>query len=1151
MPNLDERKGPTPTNLDERLIAFKRRTAKEVATRPKEKTEKGPLDKSTKALPPSTMTRGSPKRPQVVVHRPSPDADPEDFSRRLNISSHNTSPRPSHATAKSNHPSKLYNPERDPIPTMRRTAEPEAMSDTASSNRPSREKDGHARQLFDPRKDDPVRFQVLSRPQQQGQRPTPTPKSSGEYISASSTSSYAASQISSTFTLSSNTDGSSTSSALFDQQGKPHDEGSGTNIFAVQLKKLYRLITTLELKVQKEEESDKDSRDNNRILLKGKSPQTEDDEAEKEKEKWVRQIEDHKKLVETIHNLLEISLAPSVPASLRNIPTKYNIVVRLWTFGFHKLLENLRRASFSSPLALEHLQDFIYYAYTFYTGLLEEPPLAAFKSGWLEALGDLARYRMMVAAMITGGTTSGSTLTATNVAEASARLAKADAAEDQLGVPAAPDAKSVSDAPAARIDDSPSPSVGVAAARALEIEPEVERWRTIARDWYGKGLADQPGTGRLHQHLGLLSRDVPGEELRAVYHFVKSMMTLHPFMLSRESILPVWSHEAQEKRQLPDATVAELFVLLHGMLFTNIQLDDFHSTILRFIERLALEGAEEREWIMMAVINISAILEYNKPNSVLKRCGGIASREPATRVIAKKEKDEDRMDVDDDSRAGAHITPPASDAEQDAVEAPMAFKLALELTFAMLSHVLRRPTRKASPYARSRVNPYLTIILTFLATMLKHDKTLEVMERSIPWEDLANFFTTIPRSVMQSQQLMGDNFTSPPDGTDRWPMLTSHFQPPLPEDWCMRGMEWVGRKVFERGYWNKTNEDVGQAEIDTLDATEVSEVADGRIEDEDEDNTTMDEKKRRYVRIVRSAVSLAGVVKGFTWVPGTREWRVEGFLADKVQQWKELERIEKEKEERRKMGTRWNDEAMEVDEEGYEGAQESSDDDDENDPPEIKELKERRRYLQSLLQEPSRMEQTSHRHPRKKEGTPQQLLPIAPGYTVLVVDTNILLSSLSMFASLVESLRWTVLVPLPVVMELDGLKSNSSPQLSEAADSALSYITSHLRSHSSSLKVQTSKGNYLTTLNVRTEEVDFTRAERSMDDLILKTAIWHDEHWTDRSAMLKPDERTKDIPNPVKVVLLSLDRNLRLKARSRQLPAASEKDLARLLTDTT
>lgn len=630
-----------------------------------------------------------------------------------------------------------------------------------------------------------------------------------------------------------------------------------------------------------------------------------------------------------------------------------------------------------------------------------------------------------------------------------------------------------------------------------------------------------------------------------MYHFVKSMMTLHPFMLSRESILPTWSPEAQTKRQLPDARVAELFVLLHGMLFTNIQLDDFHPTLLRFIERLALEGAEEREWTMMAIINISAILEYNKPNSVLKRCGGVASRDTATRVIAKKEKDEDRMDVDEDSKAGAQITPPVSDAEQDAVEVPMAFKLALELTFAMLSHVLKRPTRKASQYARSRVNPYLTVILTFLATMLKHDKTLEVMERSIPWEDLVAFFATIPRSVMQSQGLLGDHVVPTPDGTERWPMLTTH-EKPLPEDWCMRGMEWVGRKVFERGYWNKND---NEAEIDVLDASEVAEVADGRIEDEDEDETNVTEKKQRYTRIVRSAVTIAGIVKGFTWVVGTRDWRVEGVLAEKVQYWKDLDRIEKEEEERRKMGTRWNEEAMDIDEDDVD-VQESSDDDDENDPPEIKELKARRRYLQSLLQDSSRMEGTSRR-PHRKDGVSQQVLPIRPGYTVLVVDTNILLSSLSMFASLVESLRWTVLVPLPVVMELDGLKSNSSSQLSEAADSALSYITTHIRSHAMSLKVQTSKGNYLTTLNVRTEEVDFTRTERNMDDLILKTAIWHDEHWTDRSAMLKEDERAKDIPNPVKVVLLSLDRNLRLKARARQLPAAGVKDFAMLLSTST
>lgn len=142
------------------------------------------------------------------------------------------------------------------------------------------------------------------------------------------------------------------------------------------------------------------------------------------------------------------------------------------------------------------------------------------------------------------------------------------------------------------------------------------------------------------------------------------------------------------------------------------------------------------------------------------------------------------------------------------------------------------------------------------------------------------------------------------------------------------------------------------------------------------------------------------------------------------------------------------------------------------------------------------------------------------------MDTNILLSSLSMFASIVESLRWTVVVPLPVIMELDGLSSNPS-QLGEAAQSVMTYMSSHIRTHSTSLKVQTSKGNYLTTLNVRTEEVDFTNgtSDRNMDDLILKAAIWHDEHWVDRSALLRSDAVVRNVTNPVKVVLLSLDRN--------------------------
>jgi hypothetical protein len=63
--------------------------------------------------------------------------------------------------------------------------------------------------------------------------------------------------------------------------------------------------------------------------------------------------------------------------------------------------------------------------------------------------------------------------------------------------------------------------VGIIAARLMELEPEKDWWRRIARDWYTNVVAEFPGRGKLHHHLGLLSHEAKGEELHAVYHFVK------------------------------------------------------------------------------------------------------------------------------------------------------------------------------------------------------------------------------------------------------------------------------------------------------------------------------------------------------------------------------------------------------------------------------------------------------------------------------------------------------------------------------------------------------------------------------------------------------------------------------------------------------
>lgn len=201
-------------------------------------------------------------------------------------------------------------------------------------------------------------------------------------------------------------------------------------------------------------------------------------------------------------------------------------------------------------------------------------------------------------------------------------------------------------------------------------------------------------------------------------------------------------------------------------------------------------------------------------------------------------------------------------------------------------------------------------------------------------------------------------------------------------------------------------------------------------------------------------------------------------------------------------------------------------------------LQARLRELQSSVESSQRVPSPplSRRRPRgpRKAGTVRQPPRAVPGHTTLVIDTNILLSSLSMFSSLVESLKWTIIIPLPVIMELDGLSSNISP-LGEAASAASEYINSHLRSHSISLKVQTSKGNYLTNLSFRSEQVEFSVGdqgwERSMDDLILRAAVWQSEHWVDHSGLLKSVGGETGVGEgggnemASKVTLVSFDRN--------------------------
>ena len=141
------------------------------------------------------------------------------------------------------------------------------------------------KQLFDPSRDDPFRFSMLSRQQAAAAIPPPSASTTGnDYVSASSTSDTR-SLASSAFTLSSVTSASSVESSPHFSANR-NEETSSVNPFVAELKRVYREISSMEKKLLGEEPPS-DMADDEPIRVQGLT--------ESANEKWVRLIEAHKK----------------------------------------------------------------------------------------------------------------------------------------------------------------------------------------------------------------------------------------------------------------------------------------------------------------------------------------------------------------------------------------------------------------------------------------------------------------------------------------------------------------------------------------------------------------------------------------------------------------------------------------------------------------------------------------------------------------------------------------------------------------------------------------------------------------------------------------------------------------------------------------
>uniref|UniRef100_A0A8D0GSQ5 Telomerase-binding protein EST1A n=1 Tax=Sphenodon punctatus TaxID=8508 RepID=A0A8D0GSQ5_SPHPU len=190
----------------------------------------------------------------------------------------------------------------------------------------------------------------------------------------------------------------------------------------------------------------------------------------------------------------------------------------------------------------------------------------------------------------------------------------------------------------------------------------------------------------------------------------------------------------------------------------------------------------------------------------------------------------------------------------------------------------------------------------------------------------------------------------------------------------------------------------------------------------------------------------------------------------------------------------------------------------------VAEQQRRRDKIQAVLKDQSQMRQME--------------LEIRPVF--LVPDTNAFIDHLSSLVRLLECHKFILVVPLIVINELDGLAKGPESEhraggygqlLQERARRSIEFLEERFESRDSYMRALTSRGNELESISFRSE--DTTGQQWNNDDLILSCCL---HYCNDKAKDFMPANKDEPIRLLREVVLLTDDRNLRVKALTRNVP---------------
>ncbi|CAG8605694.1 870_t:CDS:2, partial [Diversispora eburnea] len=825
-----------------------------------------------------------------------------------------------------------------------------------------------------------------------------------------------------------------------------------------------------------------------------------------------------------------------------SLALKQDVETKCWKNGFYTLIEGFRNAinidrlqsqnhSSSSTIILKQFGIFLDEAETFYKRLLKQIALDISQNGkpinnnkppkWIRCvncLGDINRYRWAYELE------KNSKNDANNENDSNA---KNNADESFFGV----------------MDNE----FDLNASEDKEMNKDF--WAKNASRWYRLGIQLNSNNGKFYHHLGILTGY---NEFKSLYYFCRSLSVNTPFLAARESLIALFEsnrkrfsnlttnkHKQKGRRGylyrensqpksvdvLTKLPIECLFSRLHGMLFTKIGLENFENILKIFLEKLnkwenpcSIDDSNETRWLetylKMAVINLSSMYNYGS------------------------------------KEGSSHGQVTLSCANTDP-----AFPEKTRLTFSIMGQFMSKYFETI--ILQEGVNTsegwllYCEVVMLWMVSSGAFDGFGNENHKSIweagrfifPnfWKILAKFLTKVAHQVSSFTK---EEILNSCKNQNHEKISLNLLRPPLSEDWELRGISWL-QPLYET--YLSDLEVRPHIKFDESESDNTINI----IYEERKLCLDQNAKSQRRARIMELGYILSKKISGFTFNAEDTKFSACPELDAKLENSLNMESnllpvmfiAEEQKPTKESKPVNIEDQENEIND--------YAEDDDEG----IKELKSRRQELENLLAATRNniYSSSAHKHPvndaKKKESskkTKSPLLRIVPGYTILVVDTNCLVGDLNMVKKIIYNDSWVVVIPLVVVTELDGLRFNSPP-LGTAASDAIAFLEQAM-SNKKKLKIQTSRGNYVSGINF-SEEFDFGDGEdkkKNLDDLILGICLWHAKNQEENGSYSKTSKEKINNEKEA-VVLLTNDRNLRIKARARGIDVIGAQDLAGLI----